>query len=239
MRDRAIQMAPSSSSRIALTHPPTSGNVTMRSFVQCASPPVVPIHRLPSRAPSRERTVLDGSGVSGGGAQGTKRTPSKRTSPALVPIHKYPSVVWPTALGILPRNPSRTRQAVWAYCEILTAGSSAAIAGGGGAVPWTARAMKMTQGGCLVMGLTPRPLASDRPKTTPPGPRWPPSKLGGIDTYDECRFPGRESMILEACSGCSPCFREAPRALRSLSCGSPSRRHCGRADRWPAFLPRG
>ena len=79
--------------------------------------------------------MFDGSGVSRGGAQGTKRTPSKRTSPASVPIHRYPSVVWPTACGALPRNPSRTRQAVWAYCEILTVGSSAAIEGRGGATP--------------------------------------------------------------------------------------------------------
>ena len=40
-------------------HPPTSGNLTRRPFVQCASPADVPIHRLPSRAPRSERQRPD------------------------------------------------------------------------------------------------------------------------------------------------------------------------------------
>jgi hypothetical protein len=41
--------------------------------------------------------------------------PSKRNSPASVPIHTYPSVVWVIAVGAPAKTPSRTRQAVCAY----------------------------------------------------------------------------------------------------------------------------
>jgi hypothetical protein len=60
-----------------------------------------------------------------GAAHGTKRTLSKRTNPASVPIHKYPSLVCVIAWGVPRKKPSRIHQAVWAYWVMLRLGSRA------------------------------------------------------------------------------------------------------------------
>ena len=48
----------------------------------------------------------------------------KRTSPALVPIHRYPSAVRVIAAGGPRRNPSWMRHAACANCEMCSFGSS-------------------------------------------------------------------------------------------------------------------
>src|SRR5271155_1581109 len=60
-----------------------------------------------------------------GAVHGTNRTPSKRTRPASVPIHKYPSAVCVIAFGAPAKSPSCIRQAVWVYWETCLVGSSA------------------------------------------------------------------------------------------------------------------
>src|SRR5688572_28768723 len=61
--------------------------------------------------------------------KGTKRTPSKRTSPPRVPIHRYPSGVWVISIGAPGRNPSCTVHTECPYCEIARDGSSANAVG--------------------------------------------------------------------------------------------------------------
>jgi hypothetical protein len=77
----------------------------------------VPIHKLPSREPSKEKILESRSLCPGGGFQGTKRAPSNRTRPRVVPIHRYPSVVCAMVAGDPTRAPSTVFQDVWAYCE--------------------------------------------------------------------------------------------------------------------------
>jgi hypothetical protein len=66
----------------------------------------VPIHRLPSRAPSRELMRGEGSSFPPGGLHETNRTPSNRVNPAWVPIQRYPSVVCAIAFGVPAKTPS-------------------------------------------------------------------------------------------------------------------------------------
>ena len=99
--------------------------LTRSRLFQFASPRAVPIHRRPSLAPRREWMRVLGSCCLLGAVQGTNRTPSKRTNPPSVPIHKYPSFVWVIACGVPVKNPSWIRQAVCAYCEIRRFGSRA------------------------------------------------------------------------------------------------------------------
>src|SRR5260370_1464075 len=83
-----------------------------------------PIHKLPSRAPKREVTLDDGKCCPSGGVHGTNRTPSKRSRPPCVPIHKYPSVVCAIAFGEPLKTPSCTLQAVCPYYEMWRDASS-------------------------------------------------------------------------------------------------------------------
>lgn len=61
--------------------------------------------------------------MGGGGVQGTNRTPSKRTNPEVVPIHRYPSAVCTMAVGIPLNTPSCSRHDVCAYCDVRRTGS--------------------------------------------------------------------------------------------------------------------
>jgi hypothetical protein len=70
------------------------------------APIAVPIHRLPSRAPSRELMRGEGSSFPPGGLHETNRTPSNRVNPAWVPIQRYPSVVCAIAFGVPAKTPS-------------------------------------------------------------------------------------------------------------------------------------
>src|SRR5580700_5658184 len=97
------------------TRPAVSGKVNNSPLFHWARPEAVPIHRLPSEAPKSEITDGLGRCFPADGTKGTKRTPSKRNSPATVPIQTYPSVVWVIAVGVPGKVPSRKRQAVWAY----------------------------------------------------------------------------------------------------------------------------
>src|SRR5260370_34345472 len=85
----------------------------------------MPIHNLPSRAAKREKTFEDGKCFPFGGVHGTNRTPSKRSRPPCVPIHKYPSVVCAIAFGEPLKTPSCTLQALCPYCEMWRVRSTA------------------------------------------------------------------------------------------------------------------
>ncbi len=69
------------------------------------------------------KTPLESADPSGGGVQGTNRTPSKRTNPAVFPIHRYPSAVCTMAVGIPLNTPSCSRHDVCAYCDVRRTGS--------------------------------------------------------------------------------------------------------------------
>lgn len=92
---------------------------------QCISPASVPIQRLPSRAPSRPSTLRESARSPSLGAQGTKRTPSKRKSPCCVPIQRYPSVVCAIARGAPLKTPSCNLHTECPYCDICRLGSTA------------------------------------------------------------------------------------------------------------------
>src|SRR5271165_2160508 len=85
----------------------------------------VPIQRLPSCAPLNEKILGSGRRSPAGGLHDVKRTPSKRTRPTLVPIHKKPSEVWVTTMGEPPNAPSCVLHAVCAYSKICLFGLTA------------------------------------------------------------------------------------------------------------------
>jgi hypothetical protein len=70
------------------------------------APIAVPIHRLPSRAPSRELIRDEGNSFRPGGFHETNRTLSNPVNPDCVPIQRDPSVVWAIAFGIPAKTPS-------------------------------------------------------------------------------------------------------------------------------------
>src|ERR1700687_6159991 len=113
------------SSRIAIIPPVGCLQSVRFPYRQRANPILVPIHRLPSRPPSRELMRDDGNSFPSGGLHATNRTPSKRINPACVPIQRYPSVVWAITLGAPAKTPSSIRHAVCPYWEICLVVSSA------------------------------------------------------------------------------------------------------------------
>ena len=180
--------------------------------------------------------ALDGSEASLGGVQGTKRTPSNRTSPASVAIHRYPSVVWRDGLRSAEQE------------SVADAPRSV------GVLRDPHRRIERGHRGPRRRGPTCHETDEEQPRGAAASPCDSPlvratSDRRSLPYVDAGGLPRKWGVpprgwcahrrFLGACSGCSRCFRGAHLALRSWSFVSPSRRHCGLVGRWPALLPPG